>query len=136
MVAAVHAGWKGALDGVIASAVAAMEAEGASARPHHRRGRPLHRPGLLRGGPGVPAAVRRRTTRARSASSSPAPSPDKRLFDLPGFVLWRLEQAGVGDAEWIGRDTCAEETLFFSNRRAFKRGEADYGRLLSAIVLA
>jgi copper oxidase (laccase) domain-containing protein len=56
-------------------------------------------------------------------------------FDLPAFVLWRLEAAGVGRAEWIGRDTCAEESLFFSNRRAFKRGEADYGRLMSAIVL-
>ena len=34
-----------------------------------------------------------------------------------------------------GRDTCAEADLFFSNRRAFKQGEPDYGRLLSAIVL-
>ena len=51
-------------------------------------------------------------------------------------MLGRLAQAGVADAEWIGRDTCAEEALFFSNRRAFQRGEADYGRLLSAIVIA
>ena len=36
---------------------------------------------------------------------------------------------------WVGRDTCAEEPFFFSNRRAFHRGEPDYGRLLSAIVL-
>ena len=47
----------------------------------------------------------------------------------------RLEAAGVGSAEWIGRDTYAEPDLFFSNRRALHRGEADYGRLLSAIAL-
>ena len=63
-------------------------------------------------------------------------SPDKRMFDLPGFVLNRLRAAGVETCEWIGRDTCAEEALFFSNRRAFKRGEPDFGRLLSAIALA
>ncbi|NEX94426.1 hypothetical protein G3573_16740 [Caulobacter sp. 17J65-9] len=47
----------------------------------------------------------------------------------------RLDQAGVEHAEWVGHDTCAEEDLFFSNRRAFKRGEGDYGRLMSAIAL-
>jgi copper oxidase (laccase) domain-containing protein len=50
-------------------------------------------------------------------------------------VLHRLAAAGVTRAEWIGRDTLAEEALFFSNRRAVLKGEADYGRLLSAIVL-
>ncbi len=65
----------------------------------------------------------------------PGESPGKHMFDLPGFVLARLSAAGVGQAEWVGRDTCAEADLFFSNRRAFKQGEGDYGRLLSAIVL-
>ena len=62
-------------------------------------------------------------------------SDDKRMFDLPGFVLARLESAGVPAREWVGHDTCAEDALFFSNRRAFKRAEGDYGRLLSAIML-
>ena len=57
------------------------------------------------------------------------------MFDLPGFVLWRLEQAGVGEAAWTGHDTCADEARFFSNRRAFQRGEPDFGRLMSAITL-
>ena len=48
-------------------------------------------------------------------------APDKRQFDLPAFVLHRLAQAGVSQAEWVGRDTCADEPNFFSNRRAFKR---------------
>jgi copper oxidase (laccase) domain-containing protein len=66
---------------------------------------------------------------------APGRTPDKRQFDLPGFVLHRLSEAGVTHAEWIGRDTVEEEGLFFSNRRAVLRGEPDYGRLLSAIVL-
>jgi copper oxidase (laccase) domain-containing protein len=66
---------------------------------------------------------------------SPGAAPEKRQFDLPRFVLFRLASAGVESSEWIGHDTCAEEETFFSNRRAFRRGEADYGRLLSAIVL-
>jgi hypothetical protein len=65
----------------------------------------------------------------------PGATADKRLFDLPGYVLSRLERAGVKNAEWIGRDTLADEALFFSNRRAVHRDEADYGRLLSAITL-
>jgi copper oxidase (laccase) domain-containing protein len=62
-------------------------------------------------------------------------TPDKRLFDLPGFVLSRLHAGGVSRCDWIGRDTCAEADTFFSNRRAFRQGERDYGRLLSAIML-
>ena len=57
------------------------------------------------------------------------------MFDLPGFVLSRLKAAGVIQCEWTGHDTYADETRFFSNRRAVHRGESDYGRLLSAIAL-
>ena len=66
---------------------------------------------------------------------APGASPNKRMFDLPGFVLDRLGAAGVGACHWVGYDTCAEPDLFFSNRWAFKQGEPDFGRLLSAIVL-
>ena len=72
---------------------------------------------------------------AFEAYFAPAVSAEKRMFDLPGFVLGRLGAAGVAQCEWVGRDTCAEADLFFSNRRAFKQGEPDYGRLLSAIML-
>jgi copper oxidase (laccase) domain-containing protein len=64
----------------------------------------------------------------------PGAAADKRLFDLPEFVLHQLHAAGVRRAEWVGADTAADED-FFSNRRAFRRGESDYGRLASAIVL-
>jgi copper oxidase (laccase) domain-containing protein len=66
---------------------------------------------------------------------APGEQADKRLFDLPGFVLARLRGAGITACAWIGRDTCAEEADFFSNRRAVRRAEGDYGRLMSAIML-
>ena len=134
VVAAVHAGWRGALGGVLEAAIEKMQALGA--RPARIVavvgpciGPRSYEVGLefletfLAGDPLAALHFR------------PGERPDKRLFDLPGFVLGRLAAAGVTQAEWIGRDTCAEEDAFFSNRRAVRRGEPDYGRLLSAIML-
>jgi len=135
VVAAVHAGWKGALTGVAEAAVARMEGLGA------RRGRIVAAIGPCIGPASYEVGLEyvarfthfdRRYERFFSAGAG----PEKRQFDLPAFVLSRLEAAGIAACEWIGRDTCAEPDLFFSNRRAFKAGEPDYGRLLSAIVLS
>jgi YfiH family protein len=134
VVAAAHAGWRGALGGVVASAVEAMVSVGA------RPARMVAAVGPCIGPKSYEVGLEFFDTFALDAPGSgrwfaPAARPDKRLFDLPGFVLDRLAEAGVGSAEWVGRDTCAEEEAFFSNRRAVLRGEPDYGRLLSAIML-
>lgn len=134
VVAAAHAGWKGALTGVVESAVAQMEALGAV------RGRLRAAVGPCIGPASYEVGLE---FLDRFVAADPAyagffaagETTDKRLFDLPGFVLGRLHAAGVEACAWIGHDTCAEPDLFFSNRRAFKAGEPDYGRLLSAIVL-
>lgn len=60
---------------------------------------------------------------------------DKPHFDLPGFVLGQLVRAGIGGAEVLNIDTYAGEDCFYSFRRSTHRGEADYGRQLSAIAL-
>ena len=134
IVAAAHAGWRGALGGVVGSAVEAMVAQGAD-------------PGRMVAavGPCIAKASYEVGMEFLSAFTAedaaferffgPGDGADKRQFDLPAFVLHRLERAGVAKAEWIGADTCAEGELFFSNRRAFKTGETDYGRLLSAIMI-
>lgn len=134
VIAAAHAGWKGALGGVVKATVEAMEAKGA------RRGRIV-----AAVGPCISQASYEVGEDFMDRFSLEAPgserffaagrSAGKRQFDLPGFVLHRLAEAGIERAEWIGRDTCTEENLFFSNRRVFLRGESDYGRLLSAITL-
>jgi len=58
------------------------------------------------------------------------------MFDLPGYTRRRLEGLGLADVETAPDDTCADGARFFSYRRATKLGEADYGRGLSAIMLA
>lgn len=134
VVAAAHAGWKGALTGVVEHAIARMETLGA------QRDRIVAAVGPCIGPASYEVGLEyvQRFTDADPAYGrffSVGAAPDKRQFDLPGFVLARLRAAGIAQCEWIGRDTCAEPELFFSNRRAFKQGEPDYGRLLSAIVL-
>lgn len=134
VVAACHAGWKGALTGVVEATIARMESLGAD------RNRIRAAVGPCIGPKSYEVGVE---FLERFLHFDPAygrffragESPEKRLFDLPGFVLARLTAAGISGGEWIGHDTCAEADDFFSNRRAFKRGEGDYGRLMSAIVL-
>ncbi|HZZ69484.1 MAG TPA: peptidoglycan editing factor PgeF [Phenylobacterium sp.] len=134
IVAAAHAGWKGALTGVVEATVVRMESLGAD------RNRLCAAVGPCIGPDSYEVGVEflERFVHFDSAYAAffrPGATPDKRMFDLPAFVLARLAAAGVNACEWVGHDTCAEADDFFSNRRAFKQGEGDYGRLLSAIVL-
>lgn len=134
VVGAAHAGWKGALGGIVRATVDAMVGLGAE-------------PGRMVAviGPCIAQASYEVGADYQARFEAEAPgsgqffaagaASDKRMFDLPGFVLWRLELAGVGDAAWTGHDTRADAALFFSNRRAFLAGEPDFGRLMSAIAL-
>ncbi|WP_372783124.1 peptidoglycan editing factor PgeF [Phenylobacterium sp.] len=134
VVAAAHAGWKGALGGIVEATVEQMVAQGA------RRGR-LHAaigPCIGPRSYEVGLEFLERFVEANPAYEGffgPGASAEKRMFDLPAFVLGRLAAAGVGLCEWVGRDTCAEPDQFFSNRRALLRGQPDFGRLMSAIAL-
>jgi YfiH family protein len=134
VVGACHAGWKGALGGVIEATVQSMTGLGAKADRIVAAVGPCIGPESYEVGLEF---LERFTAEDAGAGRffRPGSTDDKRLFDLPAYALSRLARAGVTNAEGVGRDTCAEEALFFSNRRAFKRGEADYGRLISAIAL-
>lgn len=134
IVAAVHAGWRGALAGAAESAVEAMAALGADRGAILAAVGPCIGPKSYEVGEDFLRAFTDKDA-AHEGFFAPGAAADKRLFDLPGFVLSRLAAAGVGRAEWTGHDTYADEALFFSNRRAVHRGEGDYGRLLSAIAL-
>jgi YfiH family protein len=134
IVGAAHAGWKGALDGIVQSTVTAMQALGADPR----RMVAVVGPCIARDSYEVGADFQHRFDQQATGSArffAPGAAADKRLFDLPAFVLWRLEQAGVGDAVWTGDDTRTDAARFYSNRRAYLNGEADFGRLMSAISL-
>ena len=134
VVAAVHAGWRGALAGVVEAAVAAMATLGAAPNRMRAAVGPCIGPASYE----VGLEFLDTFTAADGANArffAPGASPEKRRFDLPGFVLARLAVAGVTRAAWTGHDTLTDEARFFSNRRATHRGERDYGRLLSAITL-
>jgi len=134
VVGAAHAGWKGALDGIVRSTVAAMQTLGADPR----RMVAVVGPCIAQASYEVGADFQDQFDHHAPDSArffAPGGTADKRLFDLPGFVLWRLEQAGVADAAWTGHDTRTDAVRFYSNRRAYLNGEADFGRLMSAISL-
>jgi YfiH family protein len=134
IVAAVHAGWKGALGGVAEAAVGAMRGLGAEPGRIVAVVGPCIGPRSYEVGLEFLAAFEAADP-DHGRFFAPGAAADRPMFDLPAFVLSRLRAAGVQTCEWIGCDTCAEEDRFYSNRRAFRRGEPDFGRLLSAIVL-
>ena len=134
VVAAVHAGWRGALGGVVADAVAKMTSLGADPARMVAAVGPCIAPESYEVGLEFLDAFAAQATGSERFFFA-GKAPDKRQFDLPAFVLSRLDEAGVAYCEWVGEDTYVDEDAYFSNRRAVHRGEADYGRLLSAIML-
>ncbi len=132
VVGAAHAGWKGALGGILASVVAAMERLGAARGQIRAVIGPTISQAAYEVGPEFlerfldedPAWAR---FFARGAG-------DRAQFDLPGFVLDRLRAEGV-EADWTGHCTYRDPARFFSYRRATHDGAPDYGRLVAAIAL-
>lgn len=130
VVGAAHAGWRGALGGVLENTLAAMEALGAErARIVAAIG-----PAIAQASYEVDAALRDRFPTAGLRFFAPG-APHRWQFDLPGFAAWRLHEAGVGSVENLGEDTYAQPERFFSFRRATHRGEPTGGRQTSVIGL-
>ncbi|MFN3972295.1 MAG: peptidoglycan editing factor PgeF [Gemmobacter sp.] len=133
VVGAAHAGWRGAQGGVLEATVAAMEALGARRDRIHAVIGPTISQAVYEVGPEfADGFLDDDPANARFFAQGPG---DRALFDLPGYALARLRAAGVGQAEWTRHCTYLDEARFFSFRRTTHRGEADYGRLISAIRL-
>jgi YfiH family protein len=133
VVGAAHAGWKGALGGVAEATLDAMERLGADRRQIHAAIGPAIGARSYEVGPEFPAAFLAQDP--GNATFFAQGEGDRLLFDLKAYVAHRLTLAGVGSVTRDEADTLADETRYFSYRRATKLGEPDYGRLLSAIVL-
>lgn len=133
VVGAAHAGWKGAIGGVLAATVAAMESLGARAD----RIVAAIGPSIARASYEVDDGFRRRFIEAdpRNERFFADGKPGHALFDLEGYNAGALAAAGVERIEALGLDTYADPERFFSFRRATHRGEPDYGRQLSTIAL-
>nr|WP_303626544.1 peptidoglycan editing factor PgeF [Roseovarius sp. M141] len=133
VVGAAHAGWRGALDGVLEATVDAMEALGAArANIAAVIGPSISQSAYEVSIDFMDAFLANDPENARFFAEG---APGKMLFDLPGFGVARLQCAGVGRAKWTRHCTYADEDRFYSYRRATHRGEADYGRQIAAIRL-
>lgn len=135
VVAAAHAGWKGARGGVLEATVETMLSLGA-ARDRIRAavGPCIHQPSYEVGPEFQAALVGDDPDHGRFFV--PSGRPGHHLFDLPGYVAMRIGSSGIGAVEVLPHDTRREAEAFFSYRRATLEGQADYGRQLSAIALA
>jgi len=134
VIGAAHAGWRGAVTGVLEATIAAMAGLGAAPERIVAGIGPAIAQSSYEVGPEFPAPFLELDP-ANSGFFAPSLRPGHYLFDLQGFVERRLRQAGVELVLRAPHDTAAEEDRFFSYRRACLRGEPDYGRGLSAIVL-
>jgi len=133
VIGAAHAGWKGALDGVLEATLDAMEDLGANRDNIAAVIGPTISQDAYEVGPEF---VARFIIADPDYARYFRPGVDDRSnFDLPAFGLRRLREAGVGHAAWTGDCTYADATRFYSYRRSVHRREADYGRLISVIRL-
>lgn len=133
VIGAAHAGWKGAKDGVLEATLDAMEGLGAKRADI-----------AAVVGPCISQTAYEVGQEFYEAFTDDSPETrrffingngDRMLFDLPSYGVWRLRQAGVGHAEWTRHCTYRDPARFYSYRRTTHAGEADYGRLISAIRL-
>ncbi len=133
VIGAAHAGWRGALDGILGETVDAMESLGAE------RGRisavigPTISQRCYEVGPEfLDAFLAEDPQNARFFANGEG---DRYHFDLPGYGLKKLRDAGVGQAEWTRHCTYSDPERFYSYRRSTHNLEVDYGRLISVIRL-
>ncbi|MEL6578028.1 MAG: peptidoglycan editing factor PgeF [Pseudomonadota bacterium] len=137
VVGAAHAGWRGALSGVLEAAIDAMLGLGAA------RGRivAVIGPTISQRAYEVgPEFVERFLDEDEEnvrffAAGRPHPDGDRAQFDLPSYALARLRAAGIAEASWTGHCTHGDPARFYSYRRSRQAGEPDYGRLVAAIAL-
>jgi YfiH family protein len=133
VVGAAHAGWKGAIGGVIESTIAAMEKLGAS----RSNIAAAIGPTIARKSYEVDDGFVRRFAEADPENErffSPGRAGHQQ-FDLEGYVVSRIAAAGVPRVQALGLDTYSDPDRFFSYRRSTHRGEADYGRQIALIGL-
>jgi polyphenol oxidase len=135
VIGAAHAGWRGALSGVLEATIAAMEKLGAKrARTVAALGPTISQPNYEVG----PDLVDRFIAADRNNMRFfvPAGREGHAQFDLPGYITARLSRAGLSNVDNLGHCTYADPTRFYSYRRSTHRAEPDYGRHVNAIALS
>ena len=134
IVGAAHAGWRGALAGVTDATIEAMERLGARRENIHAAVGPCISQASYEVDEGFRSHFLDRSSDNQRFFT--IGSTGKPHFDLAAYVVHRLIAAGVGEVEAKRLDTYSDADRFYSFRRATHRGEADYGRQLSAIAIS
>lgn len=133
VIGAAHAGWQGALNGVLDATVDAMVVLGAKREAIVAVIGPSISQRAYEVGPEFAERfIDMDPINARFFAGGVA---DKMQFDLPAFGLARLRAAGIKDAAWTRHCTYADMDRFYSYRRSVHHKEADYGRLIASIRL-
>ncbi len=133
VIGAAHAGWKGALGGILESTLAAMEKLGANRKDIHAAIGPCIGQESYEVGPEFRDEFLQQAP--WSANLFHAGEGDRYHFNIETFVKNRLVHEKVAWVDIVGHDTCAMEDIYFSNRRRNHLGEDDYGRQGSVIML-
>lgn len=134
VIGACHAGWKGALTGVLENTLSKMEELGAKRSAISAVLGPTIGAKSYEVGPEFVTRFEQDEKEAQRFFTK-SPRDGHAMFNLPAFIAMRLQRAGVGRFHDLALDTYADEARFFSYRRTTHRKEADYGRLVSAIAL-
>lgn len=134
VIGAAHAGWKGAVTGVLEATIEAMLGLGAE---RHNIAAAIG-PCISKEAYEVGPEFHERFLSEDAANSrwfEPSENPGHFTFDLPGYVASRLEASDIGTVAALGHCTYQDEKRFFSFRRTTHRKEPDYGRQISALML-
>lgn len=134
IIGAAHAGWRGALAGIVEATIAAMTGLGADRARIRAAIGPCIGGAVYEVGPDFPDPFLAREP-ADARFFRPAARNGHFLFDLPGYVSMRLRTAGVTAVDPVAGETLGEEAVWFSYRRTTLAGDDDYGRNLSAVML-
>ncbi|MDD4616234.1 MAG: peptidoglycan editing factor PgeF [Alphaproteobacteria bacterium] len=134
VIGAAHAGWKGAIGGVLSNTLDAMEKLGASRKAVHAALGPCIWKMSYEVGPEFPAPFLAESP-ANESFFMPSLKVGHYLFDLPGYVVSNLRKLGVASVNSSPADTCRDPDRFFSYRRATLQGTTELGRLVSAITI-
>lgn len=133
VISAIHAGWKGAVGGVIEAAVEAMTQIGGDPSKMAAGIGPCLSQSSFEVGPDLVDAVLDKTPWAETLFEPGA--GDRQFFDLKRYCAGRLARMGVAHVDALTDDTLTQQDAYFSHRHSVKSGERDCGRNMSAIVL-
>ncbi|MEM7071302.1 MAG: peptidoglycan editing factor PgeF [Pseudomonadota bacterium] len=134
VIGAAHAGWKGALSGIVENCLKKMYLKGSKQSDIKVVVGPHIRPQSYEVGAEMVEIFAKHHQQVDLFFNQK--NDDKYYFDLGGYIVWRLRQAGISQIDLLDVDTYSDSKNFFSYRRSTHLGEHDYGRQISIIMLA